>query len=304
MSQGTSGDQQWMDYGTPQSKIDIDAYAKAVAGVALDAYNNITYHENVPLAMAETTLSLGRRIPDNDRLAWARPIVAAMGDGVPKSQVDVYAREAVLLHENPVRELKLQAIRIGGLGIAAIPDEVYAITGLKIKGRSPLETTFTIELANGSEGYIPPPEQHALGGYTTWPARTAGLEVQAEPKIVETVLGLLENVAGTERRDWRSRPGRTPERSSRRSRWRTGGWARSTARRPPTRPETSTRPRSSRASRSISMARRRWDSPTRARPTGRLTSRGVGSRRGSTGWVRRTRSNSGSGTACRTTPGP
>ena len=57
-----------------------------------------------------------------------------------------------------------------------------------------------IELANGSEGYIPPPEQHALGGYTTWPARTAGLEVQAEPKIVETVLGLLEQVAGKPRR--------------------------------------------------------------------------------------------------------
>lgn len=24
-----------------------------------------------------------------------------------------------------------------------------------------------IELANGAEGYIPPPEQHKLGGYTT-----------------------------------------------------------------------------------------------------------------------------------------
>ena len=87
----------------------------------------------------------------------------------------------------PERELKLQAIRVGALGIAAIPDEVYALTGLKIKARSPLAPTFVIELANGSEGYIPPPEQHALGGYTTWPARTAALEVQAEPRIVDAV---------------------------------------------------------------------------------------------------------------------
>jgi hypothetical protein len=65
---------------------------------------------------------------------------------------------------------------------------------------SPLRPSFTIELANGSEGYIPPPEQHALGGYTTWPARTAALEVQAEPKIVETVLKLLEEVSGHPRR--------------------------------------------------------------------------------------------------------
>ena len=33
-----------------------------------------------------------------------------------------------------------------------------------------------IELANGSEGYIPPPEQHMLGGYTTWPARDRSME--------------------------------------------------------------------------------------------------------------------------------
>src|SRR5262249_61541307 len=76
-------------------------------------------------------------------------------------------------------------------------DEVSALPGLKIKARSPLKSTFTIELANGSEGYIPPPEQHALGGYTTWPARTAALEVQAEPRIVDAVLRLLETVAGT-----------------------------------------------------------------------------------------------------------
>jgi len=39
-----------------------------------------------------------------------------------------------------------------------------------------------------------------MGGYTTWSARSAGLEVEAEPKIVETVLKLLEEVAGKPRR--------------------------------------------------------------------------------------------------------
>ena len=57
-----------------------------------------------------------------------------------------------------------------------------------------------IELANGAEGYIPPPEQHKLGGYTTWAASTAGLEVEAEPIIVETMLGLLEFVRPLPRR--------------------------------------------------------------------------------------------------------
>jgi hypothetical protein len=201
MSQGTSGDQMWMDYGSPRKDPGLDAYADAVAATAERAYRAIAYRDHVPLAMAETTLVLGRRVPDEARLAWARGVIAAMKNrDLPRTLPEVYAKEAVYLHDEPRRELKLQAIRVGELGITAIPNEVYAITGLKLKARSPFETTMNIELANGSEGYIPPPEQHALGGYTTWPARTAGLEVQAEPKIVAAMLKLLEQVAGRPRR--------------------------------------------------------------------------------------------------------
>ena len=57
-----------------------------------------------------------------------------------------------------------------------------------------------IELANGAEGYIPLPEQQKLGGYTTSPARTLALETEAEPKIVESVLELLEKISGQPRR--------------------------------------------------------------------------------------------------------
>ena len=201
MSQGTSGDQMWMDYGRSRVDPGLDRYADEVAQSAYQAYQAITsYHTSVPLAMAETTLTLRRRVPDEARLNWARKIVAAMGDRIPRNLQEVYAKEAFFLHEQPQRELKLQAIRIGELGITAMPNEVFALTGLRLKAQSPLPLTMNIELANGSEGYIPPPEQHVLGGYTTWPARTAALEVQAEPRIVTTVLGLLETVAGRHRR--------------------------------------------------------------------------------------------------------
>ena len=59
--------------------------------------------------------------------------------------------------------VKLQALRIGELGIAAIPCEVFVEIGLEIKKKSPLKPTFTIELANGYNGYLPTPEQHAAG---------------------------------------------------------------------------------------------------------------------------------------------
>jgi predicted flavoprotein YhiN len=61
--------------------------------------------------------------------------------------------------------LKLQALRIGDLGVAAIPNEVFALTGLKIKAQSPFLTTFNIELANGSEGYKK--AEVTLGGVDT-----------------------------------------------------------------------------------------------------------------------------------------
>lgn len=70
MSQGTSGDQMWMDYGRPKNDPGIDRYADEVAQSAHRAYKAITgYHDHVPLAMAETTLTLRRRVPDADRLA-------------------------------------------------------------------------------------------------------------------------------------------------------------------------------------------------------------------------------------------
>lgn len=207
ISQGTSGDLMWMDYGAQKKSLSIEQYADGVASYAHKALQGIRHHEHAPLGMVEKTLELNYRVPDEKRLAWARPIAAKIVNDVPRDRTEVYAREAVILHQRQQTTLQLQAIRIGDLSIATLPNEVYAITGLKLKARSPMASHFNIELANGAEGYIPPPEQHALGGYTTWPARTAGLEVQAEPRIVDSLLEGLEEVTGRKRRVMRSHHG-------------------------------------------------------------------------------------------------
>ncbi len=200
ISQGTSGDLMWMDYGSPPAPPTIQDYAAEVAGYAIKAWHQIEWRDAAPLAVSEKKITLNFRVPDEKRLAWAREQVQLMGDRLPMTQPEVYAHEAIYLHERPTAELVLQAIQIGDLGITTLPNEVFALTGLKLKAQSPLEAHFNIELANGAEGYIPPPEQHTLGGYTTWPARTAGLEVEAEPKIVETLLGAMEEATGKPRR--------------------------------------------------------------------------------------------------------
>jgi hypothetical protein len=84
----------------------------------------------------------------------------------------------------------MQGFRIGELGVAAIPFEVFTEIGLEIKARSPFKDTFTIELANGSNGYLPTPAQHELGGYETW-LGTNRVEREASVKITAKILELL-----------------------------------------------------------------------------------------------------------------
>jgi len=201
MSQGTSGDLHRQSFDVDNPTRDC-VYHEALAARAVAAMRGIEHAADAPLAMAQTELTLGRRVPDAGRLAWARRFEEARGERRPQDKPEIYALQAVWLHEHPSATLVLQALRIGDLAITALPNEVYGITGLKLKRHSPLPLTMNIELANGAEGYIPPPEQHVLGGYTTWPASTAGLEVQAEPRIVEAVVALLEQVTGRPRRPW------------------------------------------------------------------------------------------------------
>ncbi len=198
MSQGTSGDLMWMDYGAPRTSITMKQYADEVADVAYGGWQKIQYRNMAPLKMEEQKVKFRRRTPDVARLNWAKPIAEKIKDRQPGTIQEVYAKEALILAAEPEVELKLQAIAVGDLSIAAIPNEVFALTGLKLKGSSPYQQHFTMELANGSFGYIPPPEQHKLGGYTTWPARSAGLEEHAEPKIVDTLQKMLYRSQGIE----------------------------------------------------------------------------------------------------------
>ncbi|REJ71867.1 MAG: hypothetical protein DWQ29_22530 [Planctomycetota bacterium] len=204
MSHGCSGDIWRRDYTQPipsaEEDFTIETYANGLLGLAIEAYHGIEYDSDADLSMAEARIPLNYRVPDKQRLEWAQRVAAEIGDRLPETATEVYALEQMILHERESTEVVVQALRIGDMAIATTPTETYALTGLKIKAHSPLEQTMVLDLTNGGDGYIPPPEQHRLGGYNTWPARSAGLEVQAEPKITETAIQLLERVTGTPRR--------------------------------------------------------------------------------------------------------
>ncbi|HVJ87522.1 MAG TPA: hypothetical protein VM452_17820 [Caulifigura sp.] len=198
MSNATSGNINNVDYGSgkPRPRQGTLEQSTAVALSVIDAIGKVLpqlkYSSDISLAAIETEIELGVRLPTADDLRKAEERLAKAGPGQYSDMKDIYARETVLMAKYPPQvKVILQAFRIGDLALVSSPCETFCETGLAIKAASPFKPTFVVELANGYNGYLPPPEQHQLGGYETWRARSSYLATDAETKIRTTLLELL-----------------------------------------------------------------------------------------------------------------
>lgn len=204
MSNGTSGNINNVNFGaasrirTKAPGEQIRVVSESVGEAALRAWNKLMWRADVTLAAAETDIQLGVRKATAAELERANTLLTTIPkdkDGQYADRKATYAREAVLLDKYPDQvPVKLQVLRVGDLGIAAIPCEVFVEIGLELKQISPFAQQFTISLANGYNGYLPTPEHHKMGGYETWRARSSYLEVEASPKIVEVLKSLSQKV--------------------------------------------------------------------------------------------------------------
>ena len=195
MSNGTSGNINNNDYSVPREKRkpyeQMRLVANQCAQAVLQQYKKLVWHEWVPLGMRQRELELGVRKPTPAQLNHAREVLAEpeRRDKFPHERN--YAERAIQHMESPdTVRVVLQAVRIGDLGISAIPFEVFSDIGLELKARNPFKPSFTIELANGGYGYLPAPEQHKQGGYETW-LGTNKVEIQASVKIVNALLEMF-----------------------------------------------------------------------------------------------------------------
>lgn len=170
--------------------------ADAVGTAAKAAYGSAKFSGDLTLAVAETEIELKVRKPSETELKRATDLLAMAAGRPLKGMDEIYARETMLIAKYPdTVKLKLQAMRVGGLGIVGIPCEVFTEIGLEIKRRSPLQPTFAVSLANGYNGYLPTPQQHRWGGYETWRARSSYLETTASDAVIKSVMDLLAKVA-------------------------------------------------------------------------------------------------------------
>ena len=60
---------------------------------------------------------------------------------------------------------EVQVLRVGDVGIAVFPGELFCSLGLETKLRSPAPVTLVAECANGCLGYLAPHRAWEAGGY-------------------------------------------------------------------------------------------------------------------------------------------
>ena len=203
LSNGTSGDVNNVDFRnkrTPRAPYEaMRIVANEVAAEVQRALGAVKYRSDLTLDARAVELPMASRRASPEMIARAREILASPATA-PKWHANekIYAERVLQVAELPAElTIPMQAFRIGDLGIAAVPGEVFAETGLELKATTPFAKAFTIEIANGYFGYLPTPAQHKLGGYETW-LGTNRLEVDATVKIVAALQKMWAEMKGAQ----------------------------------------------------------------------------------------------------------
>ncbi|MCX7887596.1 MAG: neutral/alkaline non-lysosomal ceramidase N-terminal domain-containing protein [Verrucomicrobiae bacterium] len=202
MSNGACGDINNRDFTgkrPPRKPFEqIQIVGRKTADAAWQARESIAEHRSdARLGMIERQVTLKRRRPTPEQIEWARKVLAIKDEAERKKLpplAEEYARRVLSLAKaSETVTVPLQALRIGELGVCAIPFEAFAEIGLDIKKRSPFPRTMIIGIANAPSGYLPTPEQHKLGGYETW-LGTCRVQEDASVIIVNHVVKMLREL--------------------------------------------------------------------------------------------------------------
>jgi hypothetical protein len=200
MTNGTSGDINNINFQVPSAHLapyeQMRRVAHLVAENVFKAHADVVFHDWVPVGALQCELPLKVRRPTEAQMAWADALLARPDKATSsyEQRQRVYADRFKQLADAPAHvNIVLQVLRIGDVGIAAIPFETFVEIGLELKAKSPLPQSFVISFGNGSYGYLPTVRHFELGGYETW-LGTNNVEPQAAPKIVQALLRLFRTL--------------------------------------------------------------------------------------------------------------
>mgnify|MGYP001627992177 CR=1 FL=1 len=200
MSNGASGDINNIPFGierAPRAPFEqCRIVANKTADAAWRAIRKIESYDSSPvIATRQREVTLTYRKPTEAEVEKALELLELTREereAIHKKTTN-YARHTIRFAEpeSPgTEDVIVQAFRIGEQAIVSMPFEVLVEIGLELKEKSPAPRTFLIELANGSYGYLPPPNQVELGGYETW-LGTSRFEKHSSEVLVKELLEML-----------------------------------------------------------------------------------------------------------------
>jgi hypothetical protein len=202
LSNGTSGEANIWDFLQPDRYPKEEHQKKEIigsdlAGKLYEALKNIEWQTDPSLSASFKYITLGVRKPSAAEVEAAKQIVAQTDYRLinpdAEAMVRIYAREQVFLNEYPdTIEFPVQALKIGDITIGALGGEFFAETGLALKEKIGTDKYFSITMANGYIGYVPPAHEIEKGGYETWRCRTSHIEENGE----DIVRNALSEMAG------------------------------------------------------------------------------------------------------------
>ncbi|NRB74654.1 MAG: hypothetical protein HRU46_09880 [Verrucomicrobiales bacterium] len=203
MTNGTSGDINNIDFRRvrgPRAPFEqVRQVATKTADAAWRASKKIESFDTDPIvAMKQRSVTLKYRSMRQDEVEHALRILEMTRkerEGLDLHKKFVQYASATVRYSEPdkTEDVLIQAIRIGDQAIVSLPFEVLVEIGLEIKEKSPFPHTFTISLANGGYGYLPPPNQFDLGGYETW-IGTCRFERESSVLLTKNLLEMLEEL--------------------------------------------------------------------------------------------------------------
>ena len=203
MTNGASGDINNLVFTgsrAPRSPFEqIRIVASKGADASWRAVRKIENYDTKPLiATRQREVDLPYREPDEREISLAKDLLTRTRqerEAINSRTTSVATR--VIEYAKPeyprTEPVLIQAFRIGDQAIVSMPFEVLVEIGLEIKKKSPFEHTFLIELANGGYGYLPPPNQHKLGGYETW-LGTSRFQPQSSEILIKHLLEMLQEL--------------------------------------------------------------------------------------------------------------
>jgi len=173
----------------PLRTVSLAEYARATAELAALAAREPADPDSPNTAYARFVAKARER----EKLPVPGPYDDKNDDFVLMRNLEAVVKRFHLLRRSSVFPTEVHVLRIGDLGLATSPFELYLDYGLRIRARSPAAFTLHVQLSGGEGGYLPTARAVAAGGYGALVAN-GSVGPEGGQLLVESVLESLRRL--------------------------------------------------------------------------------------------------------------